>query len=78
MGTGNDTQRMQTKQQPQSGQKSGKGSARYEDENGRKAQTGKGNPPSSSPGNDPQRLSDKINKSGQPNIGTKEKQSADK
>ncbi|HYX32123.1 MAG TPA: hypothetical protein VE954_03350 [Oligoflexus sp.] len=75
MGTGNDTQKNQSSQhaQPQSEQKTGKGSGRFDDEAGRKAQLGKGNPPQSNPGNDPQRFSDKMNDAGQPDLGSKDK-----
>jgi hypothetical protein len=77
MGTGNEPQRNQSSQhaQTQSGQKSGKGSGRYDDEAGRKAQLGKGNPPQSNPGNDPKRFSDKMNETGQPDLGTKDQDS---
>ncbi|WP_141731295.1 hypothetical protein [Oligoflexus tunisiensis] len=79
MGTGNDTpQRDKSSQhsKPLSEEKSGKGSGRYDEDTGRtKMQPGKGNPPQSNAGNDPQRFSDKMNESGQPDLGTKGNQS---
>lgn len=67
MGTGNEPQRNHPGQHAQTpaDQKSGKGS-------------GRGNPPASVPGNDPQRFSDKVNDGRQPDLGTKGQPSAGK